>query len=206
MGYVSASGLWQGSQQYCTVYSADQQEPGAPGQCDAARTWRAPADMTVTLGASGPVTVTPCPASCGSGVELQVFRNGTQIWPSAGLPPVIVRNGGSYTFPEIPGVLVKAGDDIEFLTSALGTSNSYDNTTWNETVSDAGKSADSYAPSPWRYQYTTSLSANPVTFNPMSYDTSIAGWTAPSAYPWCEVSDSYLQSPGAPGTCAAART
>ena len=206
MTYVPARGWWQGSEEYCTVYSSDEQEPGTPGGCDAARTWRAPAAMTVTLGSSGPVTVRPCQASCGSGVELQIFRNGTQIWPAAGQPAVIVPNGGSYTFPDLTGISVNAGDDIEFLTSAVGADNYYDNTTWNQTVSEAGQSSDSYAPSPWRFQYTTNLSANPVEFSPMSYHALTTAWTAPSPYAWCWVFDSDLQSPGAPGSCADART
>lgn len=206
MSWASSRDLWQGDGTYCTVYGGDQQEPGSPGGCDAARTWQAPAAMTVALGASGPVTVSACQASCGSGVELQVFRNGTQIWPAAGQPAVIVPNGGSYTFPPLADITVNAGDEIEFLTSAVGTDNYYDNTTWDQTVTEQQPVTDTYAPAPWRYQYTTDATASPATFATMSYDPAIDAWTAPSSYPYCEVSDSDLQSPGPPGTCAAART
>lgn len=84
MTYSAAAGSWQGATQDCTITAANVQQPGPPSVCDAARTWQAPSAMTVTLGSSGPITVGSCATGCGSGVELQIFRDGEQIWPPRG--------------------------------------------------------------------------------------------------------------------------
>jgi hypothetical protein len=123
MTWQANSGAWQGSQAGCEVSSSDQQQPGAPGECDAACSWQAPSAMTVSLGASDPIAVGSCSADCGEGVELQILLDGKQLWPAAGQAPVIIQNGGTYTFPGYAGasgtgIAVKAGDQLQFVTTA----------------------------------------------------------------------------------------
>jgi hypothetical protein len=207
MTWQANSGAWQGSQAGCEVSSSDQQQPGAPGECDAARPWQAPSAMTVSLGASDPIAVGSCSADCGEGVELQILLDGKQLWPAAGQSPVIIQNGGTYTFPGYAGasgtgIAVKAGDQLQFVTTAVGATSNGDTTTWDPAITEYGQDTDGYTPSPWRYQYT----ADGTAFSPMSFQADISAWTSPDAGQYCEVSDSDLQSPGYPGDCEASRT
>lgn len=128
----------------CTVYvnsfGIEMQEPAVG--CAASRTWQAPYAATVTLGADGPVSVA---AACGgntAGVGLEILVNGKQIWPASGSHAVA--NGASYTVPAIT-LNVKAGDDVEFMTSANGTVNYCDNTVWEPTVTSLGHEAQTPA-------------------------------------------------------------
>ena len=132
MTYDTSRGQWVGSEYYCTVFSPHGQEPGSAG-CESSRTWQAPCAATMTLGANGTITVAAGCSGNTAAVNLQVFRNGTQIWPASGSQNV--PNGGSFTFPSTQ-VSVNAGDDIiEFVTSDAGSTNYCDGTTRDPSVS-----------------------------------------------------------------------
>ncbi len=158
----------------------------------------------MTLGANGPISVAGGASvpKCGgntAGVNLQVFKNGTQIWPATG--SVNVSSGASYAFPGVPGVSVNAGDDIEFVTAANGTVSYCDNVTWNPTVNGSSWTASaSFARhADFSYQYSTGDMSNlsAVTFKPMAYSASDNTWYGPASFPYCDVYAASQQEPRA---------
>ncbi len=155
---ATGTSMWAapGNYHYCTVYvdanGLNMQEPAIG--CAASRTWAAPYATTVTVGANGPITVT---AGCGgntAGVNVQVFKNGTRLWPGPG--SVTVPNGGSCNFPSIT-TSVRAGDRIEFVTTANGSSNYCDNTNWDPTLTSIGHASQD--PATYWYASATALAA-----------------------------------------------
>jgi hypothetical protein len=132
MSWDAGNGRWQGSEQFCLV-GPGWQHPGVG--CDSVRVWTALAAGAVDLGANGSIAVA---ASCGgntAGVDIAVLKNGTRVWPAAGM--LNVPNGGSLTFPSGVSVAVATGDQLQFVVAHAGPVNSCDTTTWDQTVTDA---------------------------------------------------------------------
>lgn len=127
----AASGRWTGSESACAVIDALQQHPGG-GLCEAARVWRAPYTMSVTIGANLPISVAPGCGGNDAGVGIRVLKNETQIWPASGTH--VVPNGTSYTFPSGVTTTVNAGDRLRFVTSLAGSTNYCDSTIWDPRI------------------------------------------------------------------------
>ena len=204
MSYNVGSAQWVGSEPYCTVFASNQQHPGSAG-CRSARTWQAPYAANVTIGASGSISVAAGCSGNTAGVNLQIMKNGTQIWPSSGSQNI--PNGNSYTFPSGVTTNVAAGDKLEFVDANSGSVNYCDATTWNQTVTVTGTSTGwtasngfTQAWDQWRYEYTTN---NGASYSPMSYDQAGGKWTGSEAY--CTIFSPHEQHPGSAG-CQSART
>jgi hypothetical protein len=204
MYFDTSTDQWTGTEEYCTVFGPNEQHPGSSG-CESSRTWQAPYGATVTIGANGPISVV---TGCGgntAGVNLQIFKNGTQIWPSSGSHNI--PNGDSYTFPSGVTTTVNEGDNIEFVVSNSGSVNYCDSTTWDQTVTDTStdvlwQASDWFTEGwdQWRYLYTTNGGSS---FSPMYYDISALEWVGTEEY--CTVFGPNEQHPGSSG-CESART
>lgn len=132
MGYDAANARWtaglSGSDAYCLIGS-NWQHPGVG--CDSVRVWSGPRAGTVTIGASGPISVAP---GCGgAGVQVRVYLGGSgNIWPASGW--YTLANGSSLAFPAGVTATIGAGWNVEFVVQHLGSNNYCDTTTWDPTV------------------------------------------------------------------------
>jgi hypothetical protein len=127
MQWNQSAGLWEGAESNCVV-GAGWEQPGGIS-CDAVLTWTAAAAGTAVIAADSPITVQ---ASCGgSGVNIRLLQNGSQIWPASGWKSLT--NGASFTFPTVTAT-VSAQDQVRFVIQHAGANNDCDATYWIPTV------------------------------------------------------------------------
>jgi len=178
MTYSAANNWWTSSSltdPYCLILQ-DSQHPGTG--CDSARTWVAPSSGTAIIRTNGAVTVQ---AACGgSGSNVKIMLNSTQIWPSSGWQSIA--NSSSAVLPTL-AIKVATGNKIRLVVSKLGTNNNCARTYWDDAISlsSVDDSLTQYTGTQdgtyWSYEYSTDSES---TFHPMSYSATVLGgeWTA----------------------------
>lgn len=129
MTWDEADQWWIGNETYCLI-AAGWAQPGGTS-CDDVLTWTAPASAgTADIGVDGD-TISVEAGCGGSGVQIRILKNTTQIWPASGWQAIA--NGGSYTFSVIT-TTVAASDKLRFVTQHQGSNNNCDGITWNPWV------------------------------------------------------------------------
>jgi hypothetical protein len=119
--------LWEGPGSDCVI-GAGWEQPGG-SSCDAVLTWTATEAETAIIAGDSPISVQ---AGCGgSGVNIRILQNGSQIWPSSGWKSLA--KGAKYVFPGVTAV-VSADDQLHFVIQHMGSNNDCDATYWIPTV------------------------------------------------------------------------
>lgn len=176
MAWDSTNNIWAGPEPYCWI-GIDYQHPGN-ANCAASRTWIAPASGAVTIAASNH-TIRSVDTG-GTGVDVMITLNGTQLWPAAGWQHI--PSGSSLAVPTLTAT-VSLGDALHFLVRHSGSTNDYDSTAWDplivySTYDAATGFSATQGQDQWRYQYTT----DEATYNNMIWDNAQNRWEGPENY------------------------
>lgn len=127
MTWNASEEAWKYGSTYC---NANGQSMHPDSDCDAVRSWSAPADGTIEI----TNVIKKLDITGGDGVRLKILKNDTQIWPQTGWNTLEYNDATGYT--ERVATTVQAGDQIYFIVNQNEIA-SYDTTFWEADIAFA---------------------------------------------------------------------
>lgn len=172
MSWDAANRRWKGTAADTLVGGAWQH----PDTQDSVRTWTAPTAGSILVAGTPRKSST---AIGGDGVNVAIFKNGTQVWPASGWTAIGPSNTGGVSH-EL-SLTVAAGDKIRFIVNA-GATKTADTTHWDPLVQYDAWSARSGFSSTQGSKQWSYYQAYGGTYTPMSWDAANTRWQGSSTY------------------------